>query len=63
MRGRGIEGSAVGWVGKLALRCSSWHHHFPPLLAAAAVFGLLAGTELTDGVWYPLGGFRKVSGF
>lgn len=29
---------------------------------APAVFGLLAGTELTDGVWYPLGGFGKVSG-
>jgi hypothetical protein len=27
---------------------------------APAVFGLLAGTELTDGVWYPLGGFQKV---
>jgi len=28
---------------------------------APAVFGLLAGTELTDGVWYPLGGFQTVS--
>jgi phytoene desaturase (3,4-didehydrolycopene-forming) len=28
--------------------------------SAPAVFGLLAGTELTDGVWYPLGGFGKV---
>ena len=28
--------------------------------SAPAVFGLLAGTELTDGVWYPLGGFQKV---
>lgn len=27
---------------------------------APAVFSLLAGTELTDGVWYPLGGFGKV---
>lgn len=28
--------------------------------SAPAVFGLLAGTELTDGVWYPLGGFGQV---
>lgn len=27
---------------------------------APAVFGLLAGTELTDGVWYPRGGFQQV---
>lgn len=27
---------------------------------APAVFSLLAGTELTEGVWYPLGGFGKV---
>jgi phytoene desaturase (3,4-didehydrolycopene-forming) len=27
---------------------------------APAVFSLLAGTELTDGVWYPRGGFQKV---
>ncbi|GAB4816450.1 hypothetical protein N2152v2_003496 [Parachlorella kessleri] len=27
---------------------------------APAVFSLLAGTELTDGVWYPLGGFGQV---
>lgn len=27
---------------------------------APGVFSLLAGTELTDGVWYPLGGFGKV---
>lgn len=26
---------------------------------APAVFGLLAGTELTDGVWYPRGGFQQ----
>ena len=28
--------------------------------SAPAVFGLLAGTELTDGVWYPRGGFGTV---
>lgn len=28
--------------------------------SAPAVFGLLAGTELTDGVWYPRGGFQRV---
>ncbi|KAI3436703.1 hypothetical protein D9Q98_006118 [Chlorella vulgaris] len=28
--------------------------------SAPAVFGLLAGTELTDGVWYPLGGFGQI---
>ena len=28
--------------------------------SAPAVFGLLAGTELTDGVWYPRGGFQQV---
>lgn len=28
--------------------------------SAPAVFGLLAGTELTDGVWYPRGGFQTV---
>ncbi len=49
----------------IALRCRP-----PPVLqdlyvglspyTAPAVFGLLAGTELTDGVWYPLGGFQKV---
>lgn len=27
---------------------------------APGVFSLLAGTELTDGVWYPLGGFATV---
>ena len=27
---------------------------------APAVFSLLAGTELTDGVWYPIGGFGAV---
>jgi phytoene desaturase (3,4-didehydrolycopene-forming) len=27
---------------------------------APAVFSLLAGTELNDGVWYPVGGFGKV---
>ena len=27
---------------------------------APAVFSLLAGTELTDGVWYPMGGFGQV---
>ncbi|KAK9823667.1 hypothetical protein WJX72_004529 [[Myrmecia] bisecta] len=27
---------------------------------APAVFSLLAATELTDGVWYPMGGFGKV---
>lgn len=27
---------------------------------APAVFSLLAGTELTDGVWYPIGGFGVV---
>ncbi len=27
---------------------------------APAVFALLAGTELTDGVWYPRGGFQQV---
>jgi phytoene desaturase (3,4-didehydrolycopene-forming) len=31
--------------------------------SAPAVFGLLAGTELTDGVWYPLGGFQTVGGW
>lgn len=29
--------------------------------SAPGVFSLLAGTELTDGVYYPLGGFGKVS--
>eukprot|EP00897_Mesotaenium_endlicherianum_P000927 jgi/Mesen1/10835/ME000093S10359 len=29
---------------------------------APGVFSLLAATEITDGVWYPLGGFRTVSG-
>jgi phytoene desaturase (3,4-didehydrolycopene-forming) len=28
---------------------------------APGVFSLLAATELTDGVWYPIGGFGKVS--
>jgi phytoene desaturase (3,4-didehydrolycopene-forming) len=28
---------------------------------APGVFSLLAATELTDGVWYPMGGFKKVS--
>jgi len=28
--------------------------------SAPAVFSLLAGTELTDGVWYPRGGFQSV---
>ena len=28
--------------------------------SAPAVFSLLAGTELTDGVWYPIGGFGGV---
>lgn len=27
---------------------------------APGAFSLLAGTELTDGVWYPLGGFQKI---
>ena len=27
---------------------------------APGVFSLLAATELTDGVWYPIGGFNKV---
>ena len=27
---------------------------------APGVFSLLAATELTDGVWYPIGGFDKV---
>jgi len=27
---------------------------------APGVFSLLAATELTDGVWYPIGGFQKV---
>lgn len=30
--------------------------------SAPGVYSLLAGTELTDGVWYPLGGFGKVTG-
>lgn len=29
---------------------------------APGVFSLLAATELTDGVWYPCGGFGKVKG-
>ena len=29
---------------------------------APGVFSLLAATELTDGVWYPIGGFDKVRG-
>ena len=28
---------------------------------APGVFSLLAATELTDGVWYPMGGFKNVS--
>ena len=28
--------------------------------SAPGVYSLLAGTELTDGVWYPRGGFGKV---
>ena len=27
---------------------------------APGVFSLLAATELTDGVWYPMGGFKNV---
>jgi len=27
--------------------------------SAPGVFALLAATELTDGVWYPIGGFDK----
>lgn len=27
---------------------------------APGVFSLLAATELSDGVWYPMGGFQKV---
>jgi phytoene desaturase (3,4-didehydrolycopene-forming) len=27
--------------------------------SAPGVYSLLAGTELTDGVWYPRGGFGK----
>ncbi len=27
---------------------------------APGVFSLLAATELTDGVWYPVGGFGQV---
>lgn len=29
---------------------------------APGVFSLLAATEITDAVWYPLGGFGKVGG-
>jgi phytoene desaturase (3,4-didehydrolycopene-forming) len=27
---------------------------------APGVFSLLAATEVTDGVWYPMGGFQQV---
>lgn len=27
---------------------------------APSVFSLLAATEITDGVWYPVGGFQSV---
>lgn len=38
---------------RLARRCCA-------LRCDAGVFSLLAATEITDGVYYPLGGFQKV---
>eukprot|EP00854_Cymbomonas_tetramitiformis_P005552 gene5552-6735_t len=50
--------------------CPSWLRGAPLVLCVVIegrllvestwVFSLLAATELTDGVWYPIGGFQKV---
>lgn len=57
-------------AGRLAKRFSDWRiralFSFQDLYVglspytAPGVFSLLAATELTDGVWYPIGGFGKV---
>lgn len=40
--------------------CCNLGSKINPLFAAAGVFSLLAATEITDGVFYPMGGFCKV---
>ena len=69
--GSSLSARAVCAAPRLARRFSDWRIRalftFQDLYvglsptSAPGVFSLLAATELTDGVWYPLGGFRKVN--